>query len=500
MTTNRPLKAVSHTFRMTGAGRLSGRLLILSLIYCLSISSALPAASVRKVAAADIDALFAPWNRSDSPGCAVAVVQGGRIVYERGYGMADLEHGIPITPDTAFYVGSIAKQFTGFAVALLADRKLISLDDDVHRYLPELPDYGSRVTIGQLLHHTSGLRDFLTLRELTGESNDAIFGDAEALRTIVSQRELNFPPGSQHLYSNTGYFLLSQIVKRVTGTSLREFAAINIFQPLGMDHTQFRDDHTRLISNRADAYRAVTHPDGAEVQDAADRFRRDAPNFDVVGGGGLFMSVHDFLGWDRNFYDARVGGPQVIAQVLGKGRLNDGKVVDYALGQNVIHYRGLDTVEHGGANGSYRAYLLRFPAQQLSVAVFANLGTVRSDLLAKAVATLYLQDLMPEPAPVEPAGPPAPWAAQGIPPSSKALQALAGAYISPELDVTYRLHAHNNALVLTVGDEPPKPLVAISPDTFAFDYTRLKFTRSGGKVSGFVIDAGLVTALKFQRK
>src|SRR6266446_6306761 len=202
------------------------------------------------------DEVFADLTKPGSPGCALAVARGGKIIYEKGYGLANIEEGVEITPRTVFDIGSTSKQFTAASILLLEKQGKLSVTDDVRKYIPELPSYGQKITILQLLNHTSGLRDYLTLMELAGINTDSVTIDEDALQMIFRQKALNFAPGSDWLYSNTGFFLLSIIVKRVSGKTLREFAAENIFAPLEMSHTQYRDDHTSLIPNRALAYDA----------------------------------------------------------------------------------------------------------------------------------------------------------------------------------------------------------------------------------------------------
>ena len=212
------------------------------------------AADEKKTAA--VDEVFADLTKAGSPGCALGVYRDGKILYSKGYGLANLEESVAITPQSVFDIGSTSKQFSAASILLLEKQGKLSVNDDVRKYIPELPDYGQKITILQLLNHTSGLRDYLTLMELAGINTDSVTTDEDALGIIVRQKALNFAPGSDWLYSNTGFFLLSVIVKRVSGKTLREFAAENIFVPLQMTHTQYRDDHTSLIPNRALAYDA----------------------------------------------------------------------------------------------------------------------------------------------------------------------------------------------------------------------------------------------------
>ena len=202
----------------------------------------------------NVDKLFSEWDKSDSPGCALGVIKDGQLIYKRGYGMANLEHGIPITSRSVFRIGSTSKQFTAMCVVLLEEERKLSLDDDIRKHIPGMPDYGHSITIRHLLHHTSGIRDYLTLLSLAGERDDDFLVDGEVVDLIARQKELNFKTGDEYLYSNSGYFLLSVIVKRVTGKSMRVYAEENIFKPLRMMNTHFHDDHTMVVKNRAAGY------------------------------------------------------------------------------------------------------------------------------------------------------------------------------------------------------------------------------------------------------
>lgn len=309
-----------------------------------------------------VDRAFAEYDNTHSPGCAVGVVRGGELVLTRGYGMASLEHDVRITPQTAFYAASVSKQFTAFAVALLADQGKLSLDDDIRRWIPEVPDFGATITVGHLLHHTSGLRDYFGLLALTGWPGDGRLTMAEVLDLTSRQRALNFPPGTQYLYSNTGYVLLAVLVERVSGQPLREFAKAEIFEPLGMSRTTFRDDHTMLIEDRALAY----------APDAENGYRLNVPGFAVVGDGGLYTTVEDMGLWARNFDIPRVGGPRVAALMLNRGVLTSGDTIGYALGLGHGSGRGLRTIGHGGSYAGYRANFTHFPDQGVSVITLCN--------------------------------------------------------------------------------------------------------------------------------
>lgn len=331
-----------------------------------------------------VDRVFAQWNKPDSPGCALAVIKDGHIIYKHGYGLANLEHNIPMSPASIMDTGSVSKQFTAMAVALLAEQGKLSLDDNIRKYLPEIPEYQTPITVRNLIHHTSGIRDYLTLMAIAGMRDDDHYVDGEVMNLLARQKELNFKPGSEFLYSNSGYFLLSQIVKRASGKSLREFADENMFKPLGMTRSEFYDDHNEIVKNRAASY--LPRKGGG--------FQIAATTLDMVGDGNVFTCVEDLFLWDQNFYLNKLGkgGAALINQVLTTGTLNSGEKIDYAFGLVAGEYRGLRIIEHGGAFIGYRAMTMRFPDQRFSVILQCNLGTMNPSNLARRVADIYLAD------------------------------------------------------------------------------------------------------------
>ncbi len=327
-----------------------------------------------------VDKLFAEYSKPNSPGFALAVIRDGKIIYEKGYGMANLEYSVPIRPDTMFHVASVSKQFTAFAVYLLAADGKLSIDDDVRKYLPELHDFGKTITIRHLLHHTSGLRDQWDLLTMAGWRSGDIITEDDILGLVWRQKELNFAPGEEELYSNTGYTLLGLIVKRVSGMTLRQFCDKGIFAPLGMKHTHFADDNTEIVPGRAYSY----SPRGATG------FGNEPLQYANVGATGLLTTVEDMALWDRNFNDAKVGGPSVIASMLQKGVLSNGKEINYASGLSLGEYRGLKTIEHSGLDAGFRADYLRFPEEKVSIVLFSNSGSGDPSSFARKVADIYL--------------------------------------------------------------------------------------------------------------
>ncbi|MDQ3699174.1 MAG: beta-lactamase family protein [Gemmatimonadota bacterium] len=324
--------------------------------------------------------MFASFDRRDSPGCALGIIRGRRAIYARGYGMADLERSAPITSRTVFDIGSTSKQFTAASVALLVADGRLSLDDDVRKYVPELPQYGTPITLLHLLQHTSGLRDYIGLLNLAGFRFEDVTTDADALAAITRQKALNFRPGTEHDYSNSGYFLASAVVARASGMSLAKFARERIFVPLGMTSTLFRDAYALLVPHRATAY---TPADSG-------RFALDMSDWEQTGDGAVHTTVEDLARWDQNFYTPTVGGPRLLERLLATGRLSNGDSIEYALGLFVDRYRGLRRVHHGGSWAGYRAQMLRFPDHRVSVAVLCNLGTANPSTLADRVIDILL--------------------------------------------------------------------------------------------------------------
>jgi CubicO group peptidase (beta-lactamase class C family) len=441
---------------------------------------------------AAVDRVFAQWDKAGSPGCALGVVRGGRLVYERGYGMANLDYDIPNGPTMVYYIGSDSKQFTAAAVAMLALRGQISLDDDVRKYFPELPDYGAPVRIRHLIHHTSGLRDIYTLMSLRGDRLEDVFPDSEALALIARQRGLAFPPGSAYSYSNSGYFLLAQLVKRVSGRSLREFAEAEIFKPLGMTNTHFHDDPGHVMKNRAMSY---------ESDGRGGFVISYLQNFDKVGAGGLYSTVHDLQRWDENYYSHKVGGAALQALIHTRGVLTNGDTLPYAFGNNVTTYRGLRTVEHGGSMMGYKAYIARYPDQRLTVLTTCNLGSINPGPLAHAVAEVYLGKVM-GPAPATATAPAA--ATSPTAPAARPVEDAAryvGEYYSEDLDAAFRVvRREDGSLRLLMPRRTPQLLDPDGSDSFRAGSIRLRFRGTGRTAEVMEVEVARMGTIIMKRR
>lgn len=383
-----------------------------------------------------VDRVFGAWRDTEGPGCALGVSSNGRVVYERGYGMANLETATPIRPSSIFHVASVSKQFTAMAIMLLARDGKLSVDDNIRKYLPEIPDYGTPITIRHLLTHTSGLRDQWDLISVArGRFEENRITEADVMDIIPRQKALNFTPGAEYLYSNTGFTLLGVIVKRVSGKSLREFADERIFKPLGMTSTHFHDDYTMLVPNRTSAY--VMRADGWHVA---------IPNFDVYGATSLFTTAGDLLKWEANFDHPVVGDRALIDQMETPARLTNGDTTTYGFGLVISRYRGARVVDHNGADAGYRSYVGRFPEHGLAIAIACNAATANTTALAHGVADAYLGRVF---APVAAAPAPQPVA---LPPG--ALERRVGAYIQPTTLQVVELSVRNGQLSLGRANGP----------------------------------------------
>jgi CubicO group peptidase (beta-lactamase class C family) len=405
--------------------------------------------------AAEIDAIFADCDTTSCPGCALGVVRDGEMIYKRGYGMANLEYGIALSPRSVFRTASVGKQFTAMAIAILHQQGKLSIDDPLSKYFPEFPDWADEVTVRHLVHHTSGIRDYLTLAWLAGKGDEDYYSDEYALDLIGAQHHLNFPPGDEHLYSNSGYLLLAYIVKRVTGESLREWAAENIFGVLGMKNSHFHDDHTHIVPFRADGY--------APTEDG---FRISMTILDMVGDGGVYTTVEDFLLWDRNFYHNTLGGggEELIELVTTPGELNTDEEMTYAFGLGVEEYRGLRLIEHGGSFVGFRTDTIRFPEQRFSVVVYCNRADANPDKRSRKVAELYLGDVM---GPDESSAAKASREVEGVEVPAKQLESLAGYYWSETRREAQEVTWSDGKLAFVYTDEQRFEMIPLAADRFA---------------------------------
>jgi CubicO group peptidase (beta-lactamase class C family) len=394
---------------------------------------------------AKIGALFAEWNRPDSAGCGVGVSRKGSVVFERGYGMANLEDRIPITPATIFDPASIAKPFTALSVMLLAEQGKLSLDDEVWKHLPEWVNRKDRITVRHLLAHTAGLRDAFLLIELVPPMAPGVDINEHILRTLAGQRGLNFVPSTEFSYNNGGYNLLGSIVSRVSGQPFREFAAARIFGPLGMTQSSLRGGSIAITARHARGY---THDDRGFHLARESGIDTSA----IVGNSGLFTTVGDLLRFAQNFGDARVGSRAHLDEMQTAVPLSPKGTSPWGLGLQVGVDGGLKTIGHGGGDRGIAAYLVRYPAHDLNVAVLCNLDNLnaRVGMLARQVAALYL------PARSQPDTREAAPVSTGPTPTVAQLTINAGLYRDLATDTYGRVYVRNGKLwaSLDAGDGP----------------------------------------------
>lgn len=448
-----------------------------------------------------VDSMFAAYN-SHTPGAAVAIVRDGKIVFMKGYGMANLEYGMSITPQTVFDIASVSKQFTAFAIYLLAGEGKISLEDDVRKYITELPNYGAVIRVKHLLGHTSGLRDQAAIGSLAGGLSGDVVTTGQTLKLIARQKSLNFTPGTAFGYCNTGYTLLAEIISRVTGKSFAGYAQEKIFRPLGMTNTQFQDNHEKIVKNRASSYELVN----------GDYYYRPL-NSSNPGPSGLLTTVEDLTKWVLNFENPVVGTPALIKAFNETSYCDDGRkvilriagagdTVFHAKGQNRWNYKGIEAITHGGHAAAFRTFMGRFPGERLAIIVLSN-DEHNERLNARwQMADFYIKDKLKEETPVA-AAPPAQPTAKTTVQYPNNLSDFAGEYYSNELSTSYTFNVRGNSLYMNhlrlqeielkrVGDNK---FSGSGPDTFAFEMVFLKNGKN--TVTGFSISNFGVKDLQF---
>ena len=412
-----------------------------------------------------VDKLFEEWDTADSPGCVVGVIQEGELAYVRAYGMADMVTRSPLTPKSAFNVQSIGKQFTAACIALLLQNGVISLEDDIGKYLPDFPDYGVTIRVRHLLHHTSGIRDYIHLAMLAGTDFRDHFSHKNALQIIMRQKSLNSDPGARHVYGNSGYVLLAEIIERVSGSSFGDFAETHIFRPLGMnDSYMLYPDRPNNI-HRVKGY--SPKPDG--------KFEEDPTKFKVKGHGGLVTTLGDLFLWDQNFYHSKIGGSGFLEMLYSRGILNTGEETNYAFGLVRGQYKGLDNARHAGEWTGIRTDMIRFPEQRFTAVCLANMDTVPATRLTRQIADIYLEDKF-------------------------CLQEFVGEYSNVELQATHQLVLKGSEIYLRHTDGSEEP-INLRADQFQLMKADAQFVRGeGNMITGFTCDTDRVQNIHFVKK
>ena len=422
-----------------------------------------------------VDAIFARFDRN-TPGCGVGLSKDGKPLVVKAYGASNLEYGTVNTDSTVFESGSVAKQFTSAALVLLAQDGKLSIDDDIRKYLPEVPSFGGqRITIRHLLTHTSGLRDQWGLLGIEGRGpGSQVHSALTTLDLIARQKMLNFPPGSAYLYSNSGYALAGLIVQRVSGKTLDAFTQERLFRPLGMTHTQWRDDFTEVVRNRATAYSGS----------AQTRYETDMPFTNMVGNGGLLSTMSDLLKWNENLDNPKVGGRAFTEALETRMRLTSGREITYALGLEVSQYRGLREVSHGGSTAGYRTHMARYPDQHVAVAVWCNNASAGPAALLHQVADLVLT--FPQPSVAQAS-------AERVEVAPSSIARWGGTYRDVFSDQTLTLIANDRGLA-AAGGRGNVPWIPRGGATFLSTQGEATFSGSAGKRAFIVVRAGADTA------
>ena len=436
-----------------------------------------------------IDQLFTSWNTIESPGAAVAVEKDGKVIYKKGFGSAELEYNIPITPQTVFHIASVSKQFTCFAVLLLEKQGKLSIYDDIRKYIPEVPDFGKVITLNHLMHHISGLRDQWELLAMAGWRLDDIITKDQIIRIVSRQKELNFNPGDEYMYCNTGFTLLAEVVARISGQPFPEFTRINIFEPLKMTNTLFYDDCEKIVRNRAYSFYADSTG-----------YKKSILSYSNAGATSLFTTAEDLCKWSRNFENPVVGGKDIIDRMNLRGVLNKGDTITYAMGQDISRYKGLKIISHGGADAGYRSYLVRFPDQKFSVNVLSNLASFDPGGMSFKIADIYLKDkeVMSGPKKEE-TGNQSPAEASEVKVDHNVLVSYCGQYEwQPGIFVTVSLE--NDILFVSAPELPKTAMVAVSATEFDVKpvSARVTFVPESGKVTRMQVkmNGGEVIAMK----
>ncbi len=401
------------------------------------------------------DEFLSQWDKNDMPGCSVGAVKDGRLVYKRAFGMANLDYNVPNTTSTLFNLASVSKPFTAASIALLAQQGKLSLDDDIRKYVPEIPKYDETITIRHLIHHTSGIRDYQGLVFFGGLGTDNAYSPKAILNILARQKNISFKPGAKHQYSNSGYFLMGIIVERVSGKSLRAFAEENIFKPLGMKNTRFYDNRFEVIKNRASGYRIGS----------GNTIRARSSLYDLVGAGGLLSTVEDLYLWDQNFYEPKVGNKELISLLTMPGTLNSGEKMDYAFGLWRNEHKGLSVIQHSGNMASgYRAQIVSFPEQKFTVIALCNNTAIFSSVIVEKLADIYLDGQL------KPDVPSQKRVAETLPPaialSEKEELRYAGIYASAESGAVFKLSLKDGKLINSGLLKNETPVMPVADNRF----------------------------------
>jgi CubicO group peptidase (beta-lactamase class C family) len=492
MSIERPHLSKSWHARRRAVGVSGVRWLVLAAGAAISLGAAAnnDAAASGAGNEAAIKRVFAEFAQPGQPGCSVGVMRNGALLHASAYGLGDIGAHKPLDADSIFNIASVSKEFTAFSILLLAERKALSIDDPLIKYVPELSASAQGVTLRHLLHHMGGLRDYTWLLMLRGRSMSEGATQFETIEALGRQQSANSPPGTAYAYSNSGYVLLGTVVERVSGRSMKQFTAENIFGPLGMKHTTIIDRYPAGLPRLARGYKPGKK--GYDIEESA---------WEQVGDGQVHTTVADLLLWAENFHTGKAGGLPLMQRMTQVGVLKSGEKIEYAAGLMIGEHNGLPTVSHGGGWAGYRSQFLMFPQQHFAVSVFCNRGDVRPDKLAGAVAEIYLAEEMrrtgkkspPREREQEPA-PAARW-------QPTKLADYAGVYWSDEAQARCVLVERDRQLYVEGCMPGYKLQPADDKELYCADaMARLRFQEQAGKPSGFTLHNFGLNGLAFTRQ
>lgn len=439
------------------------------LLFSFSLVSCAQERPTKEEKVGKVDLLLKAWNNAETPGAAVGIIRNGTFVYASGYGLANLEHSVAITDNTAFNLASNSKRFTAACIVILSLRGELNLSQSVSELFPEFPAYFSKITIEHLLNHTSGLRDFSQISYLSGLRPDDYYNDEDILKWISAQQALNFEPGEKHLYSNSGYWLLGQIVEKVSGMTLAAFAKKELFAPLNMSNTLFYDNNSLIVKNRASGY----------FLNRSGKYRQFNSTLEHTGNGGVFSTLSDLKKWDDEFYNRKILTDEFWKLMSTPGKLNNGETIAYAKGLIIGEHNGLKTIDHGGRAPGYLSNMVRFPKEKLTIIVLANTTNLNASRMCYDIANIFLYDQ------VENVSQSPTKSFESIKMDAASLEQFAGHYWNSKNNISRRVILSNDTLKYERSRGRTHPLIPTSQSTFKMLGTPLEmdvnvsFTLSG---------------------
>lgn len=429
-----------------------------------------------------IDSVFSDYNSLNKPGVAIALVQNGQVIFKKGYGMANIQEGKKITTSTVFEMGSVSKQFTGFAISSLIEQGKISMNDDIRMYIPEFPDFGYIITINNLVHMTSGLREWVHTLECAGRDTKENIHFQDVLTMLYNQKELNFIPGTKYIYSNTNYNVLAELVQRVTKMSFRKWTDLNTFKPLNMNNSLIYDDSTEAITNKALGY-----------YHSNNEYQSDLDNSTVFGSTSVYTTIDDFSKWSINFNRSILENDAIINRMLEQGLLNNGKEIEYAFGVGLGKYKGINRITHLGYWSSFWSYSGYFPDQDFSLIIFSNDASFKTWPTACKVVDYYLKEFLDN-------APNSIIENKEIELSSKQLKPFEGWYWDESSWTAIRTYIKNDSLRIAQGGGIEQTLIPIDSNDFRIlnEDKIVKFKNEGqNKILEIIYSEGYITDYKY---